>query len=256
MKHWTHLIKTGKCIYKSHHNIYVYENSKYRWLLFNEHFIQSLMNKKNPKKILIPYLDVMLIFPNLYPGKTCLLGLGGGSIVRHLIDKNFSVKVVEILPDMIEVAKHFFHLPSTEQLTIHCTCAQTFLIQTNEQFDHLIVDLGDYSGFPQNLKNKSFIELIFKAMKPGGYCTINLPQFYDIAWFKTLIQEVFSHLPVVIEAQGNWILLIQKQEKKQVLIDILLQKNHLKHLTWHPYYGEIAVLHRPWVQKIKNYLFG
>lgn len=250
MKNWIHSIKTGKCIHKSRNNIYVHENSKHRWIIFNERFIQSLMDKKNPKKMLIPYLKILILFQKMYPGTTCLLGLGAGSLVHHLLHPQFPLRVVEILPDMIEIAKKFFQLPQTPQLTIECSCANTYLEQTDEKFDHIIVDLGDRDGFPLALKNKAFIENIFAKLQSNGFLAFNISQFYDIGEFKRLIKEVFGDYPVVIEAGGNWILLVRKHHHKMSLIEILKQKAYLKNYIWHPYYGEIVFLHSAYAQKL------
>lgn len=254
MNNWLECIKQGKCIHKSRNGIYVYENQHYRWVLFNERFIQSLMHKKKPKKALIPYLNTLSLFQKLYPGDTCLLGLGAGSIVHHINHVDHSLDVVEIHPDMIEIAEKFFYLPQSPQLRIHCQCANEFLQTHPETFFHILVDLGDENGFPEQLKNQAFFKHIYQRLKPGGFLAVNLCQFHDLNVFKKLLKEVFGYYPLVIEAQGNWILFARKNHSKQSLVDTLKENCHLKSFIWHPTYGEIAHLHQPWIQKIQAFL--
>ncbi len=254
MNNWLQRIKQGKCIHKSHNGIYVYENKRYRWVLFNERFIQSLMDRKNPKKTVIPYLNTLRLFQNSHPGNTCLLGLGAGSLVHQLLHPEYQLDIVEILPDMINVAVNFFYLPQSPQVKIHCQCANYFLQNHPEKFFHIIVDLGNENGFPEQLKHIDFFKNIYQRLHTNGFLAFNLCQFHDINVFKPLFKEIFGYYPLVIEVDGNWLLFARKNQNKQSLVDFLQKKYYLKSLIWHPNYGEIAHLNAPWVQKSKDLL--
>jgi len=254
LDNWLQCIKQGKCIHKTRNSIYVYENKRYRWVLFNERFIQSLMDKKNPKKTVIPYLNTLRLFQNMLPGNTCLLGLGAGSLIHQLLHPGYQLDIVEILPDMIDVAEKFFYLPKNPAVKIHCQCANQFLQQHQENFLHIIVDLGDENGFPEQLKNIDFFKHLYQRLEKNGFLAFNLCQFHDINVFKPLFKELFGYYPLVIEVDGNWLLFARKNQSKQSLVNILQNKYYLKSLIWHPTYGEIAHLNTPLVQKFKAFL--
>lgn len=251
MNNWLNKIKTKKCIYQRKNEIFVFENQRYRWLTFNDSFIQSLMDKKKPQKLLIPYLDVLCLFYRENPGKTCLLGLGSGSLVHHLQKENHPLTVVELLPDVIEIAKKFFYLPQSSQIQMHAMCAMDFMKNTDDMFQHIIIDLGNHQGFPKACKSSEFFQDVYTRLAPNGFLALNLPSFSDLEFFKPLFKSLFHTSPLIISAQGNWILFASKQYQQADLIKILQNKHYLKSFTWHPSYGDLAILHHPFSQQMQ-----
>jgi spermidine synthase len=254
LNNWLNYIKNKKCIYKSQNEIHVYENKRFRWIAFDARFVQSLMDKKNPKKIIIPYLQTIMFFQNHLPGNTCLMGLGAGSAVLHLNQEDYQLTIVEILPDMIDIAEKFFYFNPAPNIDVHCMCAKDFIKQTDKNFKHIILDLGDATGFPNTCKSKDFFQNLYHHLETKGVLALNLTQFSEIDYFKPLMKEIFGQNPLIIENHGNWLLFIAKQAPHDYLLSIMQSKHYLKTFFWHAMYGAIATIEKPWIQKAKIFI--
>lgn len=257
MGNWLNKIKIKKCIHQRKNQIFVFENKRYRWLTFNENFIQSLIDKKNPKKLIIPYLRTLCLLYQENPGPTCLLGLGSGSLVHHLQHPDYPLTVVEHLADVIDIAQTYFYLPSSSGIQIQNMCAMAFFQTTSDMFQHIIIDLGNEEGFPSACKSDSFFQDIYTHLLPEGFLAINLPSFSDLAFFKPLFKSLFGHPPLIICESGNWILMASKKYTQIDFITLLQNKHYLKNFIWHPQYDELAILRssssyqfQKWINKI------
>ena len=116
------------CIY-SKNGIKVYQNWLYRWLTFDSKPIQSLINRRHPERHILNYLPPMLLCAKAWPGKTCLMGLGGASIV-HSLNQNASgdmIDICELSQDVIDISKRFFHLDLSSNINIHHEDALSFI---------------------------------------------------------------------------------------------------------------------------------
>jgi spermidine synthase len=254
---WYRKLNEGRCIYRSKQNIEVYENSKFLWIQFNARFIQSMIIKKRPQRPVLPYLHQFLLFTKLSPGNICLLGLGGGCaihLLRPLLQEH-TITAVELHEDMIHIAKKFFNIPQHPNLHIICNSAEQFISNNTEQYQHLLVDLGDLDGFPKLCKTEKFIVDCYHALASHGQLMINLTHFSDVTFFKSIIKEIFNENPLIIEADGNWILSINKNTPREVIIHMLQSNGHIKSLHWHPGHGELLTLNHQWFTKIKQFLF-
>lgn len=254
MRNWLNKIKNKKCIHQRKNQIFVFENKRYRWLTFNENFIQSLMDKKNPKKLIIPYLNTLCLFHRENPGSTCLLGLGSGSLVHHLQHPHYPLTVVEHLSDVIDIARNYFFLPNIDAIQIKNMCAMNFFKTTSDMFKHIIIDLGNEEGFPPACKSNEFFQNIHAHLLPEGFLTLNLPSFSDLAFFKPLFKSIFGTHPLIISENGNWVLMASKKHTQTDLITMLQNKHILKSFIWHPHYGDLAILRSPFSQKIQGFI--
>jgi len=232
-----------KCIYKTSNDIYVYQYGDYRWILFNDLYIQTMINIKKPKKTLLPYLAPLLTFTRLQPGPICLLGLGGGGAIHALHDSKIELTAVEKYPEMIKIAQQFFYIQEHEKVKIICESADIFLQKNTKKFDHLIIDLGDHFGFPSECRNSDFFENSYHAIAENGILALNLTQHADIADFKNIITQVFGHKPLILQAAGNWLLIIKKNPHGRNELIELMQHHHLiKNFIWDMGFGESIIL--------------
>jgi spermidine synthase len=243
---WYRKLHEGRCIFRSKQKIEVYANSKFIWIQFNTRFIQSMIIKKKPHRVVLPYLHHFLLFTKLFPGNICLLGLGGGCAI-HLLKpllKEHTITAVELHEDMIHIAKNFI-----------CDSAEHFMSRNTRQYQHLLVDLGDADGFPIPCKTEKFIRDCYHALTIQGQLMINLTHFSDVEFFKPIIKQLFNENPLIIEADGNWIISINKNTSKKKIIHMLEYTGHVKSLNWHPGHGELLTLNNQWFTKIKRFLF-
>lgn len=251
---WYNKMLQGRCIYRSQQNIEVFENSQYRWIQFNARFIQSMISKKKPHLPVLPYLPHFLLFTRIFPGNICLLGLGGGCALHVLsLHLNHALVAVERYEDMIHIAKTFFNIPEHPNIHIVHDSAEHFIANTQNQYRHLLIDLGDKEGFPESCRNQTFIDHCYHALQDKGILMLNLSHYPDLNFFKPLLKLQFSQSPLVIEADGNWILSVGKKISRDDILQKLQQMGYLKSHHWHPGHGELLTLHPAWLIKIKQF---
>lgn len=108
--------------------------------------------------------------------KVLMLGLGGGT-TAHLISQNLEplkIKVVELDPRIIEVARNFFDLDLIEGLNVVNGDAFDFVGKAlDSEFDLIIVDLYLGHSFPEAGLKKSFYLSLKKILSSGGVVVIN-----------------------------------------------------------------------------------
>jgi spermidine synthase len=98
------------------------------------------------------------------PAKVLILGFGAGSIAKILVEEyQLPVEIdgVEIDPVMLQIHEEYFKL-DTNQLTLYNQDALIFLEQNTSLYDYIFIDIFDNLDVPENLLNKSFIELLQK----------------------------------------------------------------------------------------------
>lgn len=243
-----------KCIFKTTNHIYVYERTPYRWVLFNKKYVQTMIHIRKYHSPILPYLYPMGIFYQLQPGNTLLLGLGGGGLIHHL-NPNFDdyhFTIVEKYQEMIDIARKFFFLPLHPNLDIKCEDANTFLHHTQKQYQHILIDLGDVHGFPTSCANVDFFQKAYQHLTDQGILALNLTHFYEIQTFKTLLNIP----PLVIYADGNWILFWIKDKQGKTKLINLLQKNHyIKSYQWQAQLGDCIRLYPPFRQQLNQYIY-
>ena len=121
-----------------------------------------------------------------------LLGLGGGSVLKTLRDEfNFSGKItaVDIDSVIIEIAEKEFGITSDDKTTIICADAFDYVINDNNKFNLIIIDLFIDNKIPDKfLLTEFWSEIIKKTTNEG--CII----FNTLCIPITDIQEVENEL--------------------------------------------------------------
>jgi spermidine synthase len=103
--------------------------------------------------------------------KILVLGVAGGSVIKTLVDEisfKGTVTGVEIDPDIIKVANSYFKLSQIPNLTIVIADAFEFVLQANENYDLIIVDIFQDTKMPNFLFENFFTQkLCFLLQKKG-----------------------------------------------------------------------------------------
>jgi hypothetical protein len=233
----------SKLIFRNQEPISVFQQKSYRWILFNQRFIQTMINIHKPHKIILPYLHSLLLFSQHNPGSVLLFGLGGGAAVHNLYHHhpNLKLTIVEKHPDMIKIAKKFFFLPNHPNLSVFCADANDYVNATNQKYKHILIDLGDEQGFPVSCRNQDFFANTYRLLETNGILCLNVSRAQDIKSFKLLLKTIFKSEPLVIQASGNWILVNSKQGRNHPL-DLLYRLNMVKTHAWQSNFGEFLEL--------------
>ncbi|HER62802.1 MAG TPA: spermidine synthase, partial [Desulfobacteraceae bacterium] len=115
--------------------------------------LQSTMLLDEPDRLDLEYSQAMmcaLLFQPL-PRKVLLVGLGGGSLVRFLLEfcPEARIDVAEINPEVVTVARQYFLLPRSERLLITPAPGEVVVadrLAAGDRYDLLLLDAFDDDG--------------------------------------------------------------------------------------------------------------
>ena len=112
-----------------------------------------------------------------------IVGLGGGGMIHFL--RRFSpqtrIDVVEIDPDVIQLANEYFGVRPGDGVEIIATDGLKFLAQTSNKYDVIYLDAflkpsedTDATGAPLALRTRQFYRQVQSALNPDGLVAFNL----------------------------------------------------------------------------------
>jgi len=141
-----------------------------------------------------------------------VLFVGGGGFTgpkRFAEDYDVDVDVAEIDPDVVSVAKRYFGVEESPNLTIHTMDGRRYLRETNETYDLIVLDAYKKDKVPFQLTTVEFMELAKDRLSDDGVLLTNLisapegpaSKFYR-AEYKTL-DRVFEQVYTFPTAPGN-----------------------------------------------------
>lgn len=170
------------------------------------------------------YTKLMDVFTLVQPEpkKVLVLGGAGYTIPRHLLNWSSKpdVNVVEIDPGMTQLAKKYFGLEDDPRLAIHHEDARTFLSQSTESYDLIMVDVfSNFYGIPFHILTEESMKGFYNRLNSQGVIVTNVigpPQGSQdelvasiMKTFKTQFQnvEMFVVNPEMPETKQNVIVL-------------------------------------------------
>ena len=111
------------------------------------------------------------------PKDVLMIGLGGGSIAKyiHHFMPEMMVRVVEINPRIIQVARsHFYLQDNDETLEVIEGNGVTYLQENPNTTDVLLLDIFDSQGVPPEMYNQSFFDDCAESLHLDGMMAVNL----------------------------------------------------------------------------------
>jgi spermidine synthase len=156
-------------------DIMVFKSKKYGNVLVLDGVIQCTQRDECSYQEMITHLPINS-HPN--PEKVLVIGGGDGGVVREL-DKHPAVKEItmcEIDEKVVEVSKKYLPYMSTgfnsPKLNLLFADGFDYMGKHLGEFDVIITDSSDPIGPASSLFQKSYYELMKKALRPGGIvCT-------------------------------------------------------------------------------------
>jgi spermidine synthase len=137
--------------------------------------------------------------------KTLVVGGAGYSFPKDYLKKypGKQMEVVEIDPGMTDIARQYFRLPDHENLRIFHEDGRTFLNQTTEKYDVVIIDaFGAMCSVPFQLTTIEAVRRINSALNENGLVIVNMISamegergYFFQAEFKTY-QSIFPQVEV------------------------------------------------------------
>jgi spermidine synthase len=123
--------------------------------------------------------DTYLAVPDLLgrpPERVAMLGNAAGTAARAY-DRYYPtarIDGVEIDPAVSDVGRRYFEMDGLERLEVHDMDARSFLRQTDERYDLIIVDAYRPPYVPFYLATEEFFELVRDRLRPGGLVALNV----------------------------------------------------------------------------------
>ena len=108
--------------------------------------------------------------------KILVLGVAGGSVIKTLVNEvsyRGSITGVEIDPEIIKVANSYFNLSKIPNLSIVIADAFEFVLQANEKYDLIIVDIFQDTNMPGFLFENFFTEKLCSLLHNKGHILFN-----------------------------------------------------------------------------------
>jgi spermidine synthase len=210
----------GRIIHESHDDdgiLEVIEQDGVRSLHFGSFPRQSSMLLAEPDKLHLEYVRAMtswLLFKPTLDDQALIIGLGGGSLAKHLLHHfpDCRLKVVEYRESVVKIARSHFGLPLDPRLKVIIDDGAKYVRQRtesqSEQYSLMFVDAFDHEGMASSICNHAFFDACKALLKKDGMLVINLwggvnkPQFQQIAlWLGQTFDWKILFLPV--KDRGN-----------------------------------------------------
>lgn len=162
--------------------IEVVETAGVRALHFGSVARQSAMSIVKPDRVELSYIRGMLM--NLLyvpqPRNVLLLGLGGGSLAKFLLQHcpECQIEAVEYRAAVPTVARRFFGLPVDSRFRVHLEDCNAYMVRGAKTdrltFDHIYVDVYDCQGLAESVNRHGFFSACKSLLHPKGILAINL----------------------------------------------------------------------------------
>jgi precorrin-6B methylase 2 len=223
--------KFGRCIYTSPSGYKLYDNYFYRWLTLGSSALQSVINKRNPKKPILYYLPALTLMARAQPDRCCLLGVGGASVAQILSTSTHAITAVDSSEEILDIAQRFFMADKIPNLSLVHQNASLFLEDTQEQYPHLIIDLYDDRQFPKECNNDRFFQACQDKLSRDGFLAINLANFNEQWAIFALVKKHFKNTLVFpIKKSANMVIIASNHDERDVFINNLLLSKEVKRI--------------------------
>tara|TARA_R110001592_G_scaffold67059_1_gene205843 strand:+ start:16490 stop:17326 length:837 start_codon:yes stop_codon:yes gene_type:complete len=159
--------------------IRVFEQGSIRYLAFSEDSQQSAIDLSRPSDLVFEYTQAMflgLIYLSA-PKRVTLLGLGAGSLVHAFRQyaKELLIDVVELRPQVINVAQDWFALPiEDDSLNVYPEDAEDFMEDFCGETDLILADIYNDEGMSELQLSPLFLNNCFNALSRNGLLILNL----------------------------------------------------------------------------------
>lgn len=202
-----------------------------RTLWFEDGARQSVVEVGDPDHVDLAYARVMPVGLALVdnPRRVLVVGLGGGTIPM-LLHKHYpktTIDVVDIDPDVIDVAKRFFGFKEDATLRAHADDGRRFIEKCRDPYDIIFLDAFGSKNIPYHLATREFLLAVGKALTPKGVVVGNIWSRGSNPLHDSMVrtyQDVFQELFILdVQRAGNEIL-VGLPRRQQVEQDALARR--------------------------------
>ncbi len=144
-----------------------------------------------------------------------ILGFGLGSvpfILEKIFQKNYSYTAIEVDENVLYLANKYV-LPQLESnISLICADAHAFVMQCDQQFDLIAMDVFIDDKVPQVFENESYLQKLKSLIAPKGRLLYNRLALTDSdkketkSFYENHFLPVFPE-SVFLDVGGNWMLI-------------------------------------------------
>lgn len=187
-----------------YNNIYVFLQGNHLSMTFGHNrkiYTESVINLMDLTELPVVYTRFMTssVAYTKKHDDILMIGLGGGRIswyLHHYI-RDAHVVAVELDPEVVKIAKKYFHIPEDTRYEVITQDGRLFLMKDPRKYDIILIDAYRGPFVPFHLLTKEFYELVNAHLKDGGVVAQNVaPQtmLFDSAF--ATIRSVFPQVDV------------------------------------------------------------
>lgn len=160
-----------------YHRVIVSEDGTWRSLKFNRSG-QAGMAVKDPFRSEFRYTDAFPLAFVYQPAAKRVLFIGCGAATGPKQFQKFypdvTVEVVEIDPEVVEVAKRYFSFAPAAKTRVAVSDGRVFLNGSRDQYDAIVVDAYYADAIPFHLTTVEFMRTLQRRLAPGGVALFNV----------------------------------------------------------------------------------
>lgn len=155
--------------------------------------------------LLFDYIQRMFEFTaNVHPKRLLLIGGGTYTLPTALLQTlpDIHIDAVEIDPQLEVIAREFFNLQDNSRLNIIHTDGKSFLQNTTEMYDLIIIDAFSHLVIPESLADTEFAQLVHSHLTDDGLVAMNVISSFNgrrsdtVRKFYNLYNPVFKRTTV------------------------------------------------------------
>jgi spermidine synthase len=224
---------------RHHHALVVADNPRReeRYLYSaRKEAMQGGISLSDPDALILEYnraAFVSLAFLEKDPAAALFVGIGAGAMPRYF-QRHYPrarVDVVEVDPDVVEVAKEFFFFRETGRMRVHVADGRRYIEETSALYDMVFLDayLGD--AIPRHLATAEFLAQARDILTDRGVLVSNVISGRGNRHFQSMLEthaRVFPHLYVFrCPWSGNHILVASRDARKRTQGEIRRRSQRL-----------------------------
>ncbi|WP_434665056.1 spermidine synthase [Aeromonas sp. NJAU223] len=158
---------------KPERRLSILENGQHRWLEMDG-VVQSAMSLAQPERLCLPHQRSIAVHLPERANRILELGLGGGDLTRHLAARwpEAEHDCVDLDAEILTLFQQFFQPSALRAPRLHQADALHFLLQHQERYDLVLLDLFSQDGNPLLLFQAPLYQAL--AQRLAGTLIINL----------------------------------------------------------------------------------
>lgn len=206
----------GKTVYRACDEwgeILVIDQRRRRILTFGSVFEQSCMDRSDPSLLVHDYAKAMMLVMAFIdaPQTVVLLGVGGGAIIRSVMALHPEARIdaAELRPEVVEIARDWFEIPSSDRIRIHIGDAAHYLASREARStDVLFSDLYHAHGMSPLQTQEVFLRECRRVLTDAGWLVMNVYAASELAEpFLARMKTQFAQMWLCTVEDGNQVLL-------------------------------------------------